>query len=122
MSGRPLKYETPEDLQKAIDSFFAECTEKEEHPTITGMAYHLGFASRQALINYEEREAFHDTIKKAKLRVENYLEQRLFGSAPAGTIFNLKNNFGWKDKSEHEHSGPDGSPIAFKTVYETKPE
>jgi len=37
--------------------------------------------------------------------VEICLEQRLDAAAPVGAIFNLKNNFGWKDKTEQEHSG-----------------
>jgi hypothetical protein len=28
-----------------------------------------------------------------------------------GAIFSLKNNFGWKDKTEHELTGADGGAI-----------
>lgn len=69
--------------------------------SVTGLALALG-TNRETLINYEEREEFFDTIKKAKLKIENYLELQLQGTSPTGTIFNLKNNYGWKDKTEIE--------------------
>jgi len=47
--GRPRKYQSVEQLQTAIDSYF-ESTEK---LTVTGLALHLGFNSRQALVNNE---------------------------------------------------------------------
>lgn len=67
--------------------------------TITGLALALD-TSRETLLNYEERDEFFDTIKKAKDRCEHYNEQMLFSTTPTGTIFNLKNNYGWKDKTE----------------------
>jgi hypothetical protein len=69
---------------------------------------HLGL-SRQGLLNYQNRDGFVDTLKRARLRVENALEQRLYGNSPAGAIFNLKNNFGWRDKQELDHTSSDGS-------------
>ncbi len=72
--------------------------------TITGLAVALG-TSRETLINYENKEQFFDTIKASKTRIENFTEQMLFGPSPTGTIFNLKNNYGWKDKTEQEASG-----------------
>ena len=97
--GRPRKYQTVEQLQAAIDRYF-ESTEKY---TVTGLALHLGFSSRQSLINYEGySEEFFDAIKRAKLRVEVYYEERLVENNPAGAIFALK-NFGWNDKREFDH-------------------
>ncbi len=86
--------------------------------TVTGLALALGFTSRQALLNYEQGRGegmFVDTVKKAKSKVERYIEQRLYENNPAGCIFNLKNNFGWKDKNETEHSTPDGKPFQVET-------
>ena len=34
----------------------------------------------------------------------------------AGCIFDLKNNFGYKDKVETEISGPGGGPIALTAI------
>lgn len=68
--------------------------------TITGLAVFLG-TSRQTLINYQEKDGeFFDAIKGAKDRIENFWEKELLGAHATGPIFNLKNNYDWKDKSE----------------------
>lgn len=69
--------------------------------TITGLALALG-TSRETLLDYEERAEFSDTIKAAKVKIENYVESQLFTNSPTGPIFNLKNNYGWKDKTEQD--------------------
>jgi len=80
----------------------------QKHYTITGLANFLN-TSRETLINYEKRDEFFDTIKAAKDRVEEQWENLLIGSNATGPIFNLKNNYGWRDKTEQEISNPDGS-------------
>jgi hypothetical protein len=75
--------------------------------TITGLAVFLG-TSRQTLINYQDKDGqFFDTIKGAKDRIENFWEKELLGAHATGPIFNLKNNYEWKDKTEQEvkHGG-----------------
>lgn len=67
--------------------------------TITGLALALG-TTRDLLIDYEEKDGFSDTIKEAKIKCHNFAELNLFGANATGPIFNLKNNYGWKDKSE----------------------
>ena len=128
--GRPLMYKTKEELQEKIDEYFEKCKGKyltiddvlvrdkngipvvvdAKPPTITGLALALGFASRQALLNYEGRDEFNDTITRAKSRVECYAEERLFDKDGAnGAKFNLANNFkGWKEKQQID------SNIGFK--------
>ena len=96
--GRPLKFQSVEELQGKIDEYF-ETTPKEEW-TITGLAMALD-TYRQTLCNYEVQEEFMDTIKKAKQRVENGYEIDLKKSGRTGTIFALK-NFDWKDKTEQD--------------------
>lgn len=112
-TGRPPKYKTAESMQEAIDEYFRDCEYDEDGnvrenikpPTVSGLAYHLGFLDRKSVSEYAHKDEFTDTIKKARMRIEQYLETRLTSNAVAGIIFNLKNNFGWKDKSEIEHSG-----------------
>ena len=101
--GRPLKYNSVEDMQKDIDKYFAECDEKQKPYTVSGLAYALG-TNRQTLINYEAKEEFFDTIKGAKARIELFNEEMLYNKdvSTTGVIFNLKNNYGWKDKQEIE--------------------
>jgi hypothetical protein len=98
--GRPLKYNDPVEMQILIDKYFDDCDINDKPYTITGLALALD-TNREALINYGKRDEFSHTIRKAKLRIQNYAECCLFnGKNPAGVIFNLKNNHGWVDKQE----------------------
>lgn len=123
--GRPPKYKNVAEIEKMIDKYFIECqgefirdedgnilTDKhgnpvkygEKPPTVTGLALALGFNSRQALLNYQGRKEFNDTITRAKAYVERYAEERLFDKDGAnGAKFSLANNFdGWKEKQSIE--------------------
>lgn len=128
--GRPLKFKTVEELQKRIEEYFNSCwTQKvdmfgnklyakekggkknQKKPimiqnkpyTITGLAVSIG-TSRKVLLSYEAKNRFSNTIKRAKEMCHAYAEESLFiGKNPSGAIFNLKNNYNWKDKTEVEH-------------------
>lgn len=104
--GRPLKFKTVKELQDKIDIYLAD-TPKEEW-TITGLALALD-TYRQTLLNYEERDEYLDTIKKAKQMIENSYELDLKKHGRTGTIFALK-NFDWKDKQETDLTSG-GKPI-----------
>ena len=95
-TGRPLKFKTVKELEDKIDAYFNSIPI--EDWTITGLALALD-TYRQTLINYEERDEYLDTIKKAKQMVEHSYEIDLKKSGRSGTIFALK-NFDWKDKTE----------------------
>ena len=95
---RPLKFHSPEVLQDRIDLYFVDCRTSGEIPTISGLAVALD-VDRHTLLYYSDREEFCATVKRAKSRVEAGIEQILFtGKNAAGPIFNLKNNFGWRDE------------------------
>lgn len=124
-AGRPPIFTSAEEMQEKIDAYFKECegkimTDEEGKPllnkygqpiiygakplTITGLALALGFVSRQSLLNYEAKDEFFDTIKRAKARVEEYAESRLFDKDGSnGAKFSLSNNFkGWAEKQQIE--------------------
>lgn len=105
--GRPCKFGTIGEVADKINAYFAD-TPKEEW-TITGLALALD-TTRQTLLDYEEKEEFADTIKKAKLKVENSYELDLKKSGRTGTIFALK-NFNWKDKTETDLTSKGGSIV-----------
>jgi len=111
--GRPSHYSTPGDLEAAIQEYFATLAEKEQ-PTITGLAYSLGFESRQSLYDYEQKGEFSYMIKRARLKVEMGYEKALAGQMCTGSIFALK-NMGWKDASRTELTGADGRAIVTET-------
>lgn len=118
-------YNTPEEMQEKIDAYFKECEgevrldddgnvvyNKYGKPvvlgrrplTITGLALALGFNSRKSLLDYQGKEEFVNTITRAKARVEQYAEERLYDKDGAnGAKFSLANNFeGWREKQSIE--------------------
>lgn len=121
LGGRPAKWETPEQLEDLCNQYFESCWEfvrdedgnhklndkGQKNPvrqlkpyTVSGLAVFLG-TNRMTLLNYQEKDGFFYTIKKAKAIIEAYVEERLFQGKATGPIFNLKNNFpGWKEKFE----------------------
>jgi DNA-packaging protein gp3 len=101
--GRPAIFESVEQLEKAIAEYFDTTVKK----TITGLAYHLGFESRQSFYDYQDREEFSYSIKRARLRIEMYYEEKLTENNCTGPIFALK-NMSWKDKTEVDNRYPDG--------------
>ncbi len=110
-AGRPKKYTEVELMKQKTDLYFKKCDNKNEPYTVTGLCLALDI-TRETLNQYLKDEQFSDTIKKAKLKVENYLEKHLIiDSSTTGIIFNLKNNFGWTDKQELKHSGNINNPF-----------
>ncbi len=109
--GQPPKFNSVEELQAKIDRYYSECEAKELPYTITGLCLALDI-TRQTLLNYQNKDEYFDTIKKAKLKCENYAEQQLFtGKNVAGVIFNMKNNYGWVDKIENKITGDEDAPL-----------
>lgn len=119
--GRPAFFDTPEQLQEAIDKYFETCkpTVLEVNgkpvldksgqpvielnpPTVSGLALSLGFANRQNFYEYGKKELFNYTVKKAIARIENFAEHQLLtNQKPTGAIFWLKNH-GWKAEEIRE--------------------
>lgn len=139
--GRPPYFDSEVELQKHIDEYFMVCdphigkkleyewladgkkkkgqriiVEKdaitEQVPyTMTGLAMHLGM-DRRSLLNYSKKDQFFPTIKKAKLKVEQYQENLLTrGCNNTGVIFNLKNNFDWQDENSLKVKGEVGTYV-----------
>lgn len=86
-----------------------------EAPTMTGLAVHLGFESRQSLHDYSKKARFSYPIKKALLEVEKNYEKGLHGEKVIGVIFALK-NMGWSDKTETKLSGDPENPITINQI------
>ena len=99
--GRPKIFNDVKEVEEKINAYFNYCEEKEKPYTMSGLAYYLGI-SRQTLVNYSNQNQFFNTIKKARDRVQMQLEENalLNKANPTFTIFNLKNNFDWKDSNE----------------------
>ena len=98
--GRPRAFKSVEEVEEKINAYFNYCEEKEKPYTMSGLAYYLGI-DRKTLLNYSKNEEYFHTIKKARDKVQMQLEECLYRLGNnSGVIFNLKNNFDWKDKIE----------------------
>jgi hypothetical protein len=95
----------PDEAADLCQAYFQQMIELDQRPTMAGLALHLGFASRQSLYDYLERDnAVSYVIQKAMLALEDFHERRLSGSQQCvGSIFWLKNR-GWVDRTELVHS------------------
>lgn len=121
-TGRPMKYSSPEELERLVHLYFDTCDEESRPYTVTGLALSLGM-SREQLLQYQERLEFQDTIKRAKQRVAAFAEEQLYRKSGqvAGIIFSLKNNFGWKDSFENTNVNIDTNDILDRIEKASKP-
>jgi hypothetical protein len=126
-AGQPMKYQTVEALEAAINEYFDYCDNRIQQVysakqdavieivnpapyTMSGLALSMGI-DRGTLLNYSKNDKFFSTIKAARERVHADVEQRLLGTSnQTGAIFSLKNNFGWHDKTEQDITSG-GQPI-----------
>ena len=122
--GRPPKYKNVEEIEDKIEQYFAICEgeplldnewkpvvnkygypcwiKPPKPPTVTGLALALGFTTRLSLLNYQDKKEFMNTITRAKTKIEEYAESRLFDrDGSNGAQFSLRNNFkGWNGEQE----------------------
>lgn len=105
--GKNRKYKNAEEMRVLVEEYFNICNQNKIPYTMSGLARHLGL-SRKTLLEYKKKYGgeYADVIEEAKTRIEEFVETCLFKKSIAtGVIFNLKNNFGWADKQEIEHTG-----------------
>jgi len=120
-----LKYDNVDELQKGIDEYFNQCDgeilidsdgqpmidrhgnaiyKKLPQPyTMSGLALALNI-DRGTLLNYSKKEDYFSTIERARERVQQYAESRLYDKDGVnGAKFSLINNHktgGWSDRQE----------------------
>lgn len=131
--GRPPAFKSVEELQLAIDSYFAACdahveeryvesgisergetifakrkvmTEQEPY-TVSGLARALGI-TRETLVQYKNGDKFSDSVMLAYDRCHEWAEKALYGKSATGAAFSLKNNWNWRDRQEIDHTTKDG--------------
>lgn len=137
--GRPPKYKNKEEIEEKIREYFEKCEGeilknedgsivydkygqpviiKRRPPTVTGLALALGFNTRQALLNYQGKKEFVDTITCAKSYVEKYVEERLFDrDGVNGAKFSLINNFkGWSEHQKAEDHTLEDNDMVLKFI------
>ena len=115
--GHPALFKSPAQLKKLIDKYFKECENYKSYkegkkisnpqiPTIAGLAVALG-VDRHTVYNYEKRDEFFHTIKKARDIILAQIERKLvnYNGHVGGTIFYAK-NYGYNDRTELEVTKP----------------
>ena len=112
-AGRPRIIESPEVADKIITEYLDEIDRYNDInmkdrifkvPTVEDITLRLGLAARQTFYEYAHRPEYSDTIKKAKTRILAIQKQLAMQGLinPTISIFNWKNNFDMKDKTETE--------------------
>ena len=73
-----------------------------QRPSVSGLCGYLHM-HRDTFNEYSRHEDYADICAAAKNEIEAYLCSQLgSGKGDSGIIFNLQNNFGWKQKQEVE--------------------
>lgn len=124
-AGRPKKY-TKKSLQEAVDGYFSSISrdgggeawaaEYKKPPTVSGLCLYLGI-DRSTWQNYSDRSLhpeFAEITAMARVRMEAYLEEQLLTREKnvQGLIFNLQNNYGWREKRDVELGGETRQAVA----------
>lgn len=108
----PAYTQSVKQIQQILDDYLAYCDTKDKPPTIPGIAKSLGFNSREALWrfinksehlkngNQRKRDAIINTIQRVKLHIEDVRVSDMVAGkgSTAGAIFDLKNNFNYRDQ------------------------
>lgn len=85
------QFSSADELDKLVDAFFKQLEGKKrtmqktgdnkttgpKPATLTGLALHLGFHSREQFERYENKGKFAANLKKARLRIEAIYEKKL---------------------------------------------
>lgn len=103
-----MKLKTEEQIYKLWDEYTAECTIKEWLPTKNMWLDCLDIT--RPTYNIWKKKS--NAIKKIDGQIENMWVQNLTKNNVAGTIFYLKNAFGYRDRQELDHtSGGKSIPL-----------
>ena len=113
--GRPLKFQSPVELEEKVNDYFADCERNKKHKTLSGLAVYVGTCT-ETLRRYEqndENEAFCWIIKKAKTVIEDDLVRRMLEERGnvVKYLFLLKCNHGYIEKTAAEPQVQQGVQI-----------
>lgn len=123
VGGRPRIIPSPEEFDRRVDAYVADCKANSEPILLTGMILALGLSSRTSLDEYANYEGFSDSVKRAKAIVEHAYERKLATGEiqAAGPIFALK-NFGWKDQRDVALGNADDKPFQTESTVTLAPD
>ena len=91
-----------------------------EPATITGLAFHLGFSSREAFEEYEDNGKFADQLKRARLRIMADYEKKLHVTSSTGAIFALK-SMGWNERPDQKSTDESENHVLKVEIIQSGP-
>jgi hypothetical protein len=138
-AGQPRKFTDSDELYNKIIEFFKFCdTQKREYYdnkgvlhirtkpyTLSGLCLYLDICgdtfAEYAKGTYDgeaSNHKFSDACKHARKTVENFVEEGILNGDvnPVAGIFNLKNNFGWKDRQDIDISSEKGFNVEITII------
>jgi hypothetical protein len=88
--------------------------------SVLEMQVKLGLGSSGWYTLIEDSEEFRNSVEMAKQQAQIWWEEKgrtltETGSAVAWK-FNMQNRFGWSDRTQTAHTGPDGGPVQVQEV------
>ena len=99
--GRPHKFANAAEMSAKVDEYFDSIQREGKRPTIAGMAYFMGYISKQSFYDNVKKDEFSTVLERARLRLSAMIEELLYtGQNCTGAIFALK-NLGYEDKTVH---------------------
>ena len=143
-AGRPKKYKSKKALADAIERYFRSIsrtiqaqdaygqnifndddeaimvTQYIRPPSISGMCLYLGI-DRSTWQNYCDEKLhpeFESVTAMTRARIEAWLEEQLLmrEKGVQGIIFNLQNNYGWREKKELELGAKTRSAVSAQNI------
>ncbi len=130
-TGTP-RFKSPDELEGRIRDYFDTALKRGQPLTISGMANAIG-TNRKQLLDYQEwykeAEGRDETLMwlhvkriiTAALSIcEQFAEEKLFDGKmkPNGTIFQMVNNFGWRNKLDVEGSSNSEELSEIRSAYQ----
>ena len=111
-AGRPTKY--TKDMPERLIEYLERYNELGEYPTLAGFAIEVDI-TRETLKEWAKDSEKYPEFSCAYKKVQEYQEAILVRKSLNGDykgpfpIFVAKNNLGWHDKQEIDHSSKDGT-------------
>jgi len=84
------------------------------------IAKFFGINEKTIIARKRDQKEFLEHLERGQAKGVAIITNSLFQTAKSGNVaaqqFYLKNRAGWRDKSEHEHTGKDGGPIRSEVI------
>ncbi len=103
VTGRPRLYQDHESFAAKVEGYFASLKDTDKKPTLAGLCYFMDFDDKESFTTYGTYgEDFSRTVRRTRMRMEDDRQQSLLSKDKftPGIALDLKNNHGWRDKSE----------------------